>query len=215
MNILNALIIFFFLPLILAQDFPNPLASNSNNKILIPGTYRLFWNYTKTHLTGEIHVKTTGWVGFGLSPNGGMPGSDVFVYWVDSTGRTNFTDRFITSDKRIDKQQDWYLLSSQKSNGFNIVQFSRKIETCDAYEQDITIETGSPFVIFSWNDQIPSLNGDISYHGFDNRGFQAIPLISSLNEELQITPEDNIETYNFNVNVRTEKSKTLQNILSI
>lgn len=46
------------------------------------GQYRLYWNYTTTDIIAEIHVRTTGWVGFGFSPNGGMANSD--VYFLDS-----------------------------------------------------------------------------------------------------------------------------------
>jgi hypothetical protein len=56
------------------------------------GMYRFYWSFTSTDLTGEIHVRTTGWVGFGLSPNGGMDNSDVIVGWIDDkTLVANFT----------------------------------------------------------------------------------------------------------------------------
>ena len=46
--------------------------------------YELYWNYSVA--AGTIHfavnVSTTGWVGFGVSPNGQMPGSDVVIGWV-------------------------------------------------------------------------------------------------------------------------------------
>ena len=68
-----------------------PTGFYSNNVDLIDAVYRLYWNYTATDLVGEIHVKTNGWVGFGLSPNGGMNGSDVFVAWINNDGSVNFT----------------------------------------------------------------------------------------------------------------------------
>jgi hypothetical protein len=55
------------------------------------GFFRFYWNFTSTDLIGEIHVRTTGWVGFGLSPNGGMDKSDVFIGWIDDNGTSNFT----------------------------------------------------------------------------------------------------------------------------
>ena len=62
------------------------------------GMYRFYWNYTSTDLIGEIHVKTNGWIAFGLSPNGGMDNSDVIVGWIDdSTGTVNFTVSFFRS----------------------------------------------------------------------------------------------------------------------
>ena len=60
---------------------------------LVPnGQYELYWNYTLTEQTISfaVRVRTTGWVGFGLSPNGQMPGSDVVIGWVDNNGGTQF-----------------------------------------------------------------------------------------------------------------------------
>lgn len=46
------------------------------------GNYHVFWKFNKTHITFEVHVKTRGYVGFGISPNGKMYPSDVVVGWV-------------------------------------------------------------------------------------------------------------------------------------
>ena len=56
------------------------------------GQYQLYWNYNLTAGTilFAVRVQTTGWVGFGLSPNGQMPGSDVVIGWVDSNGGVHF-----------------------------------------------------------------------------------------------------------------------------
>ena len=50
--------------------------------------YDLYW---KVDLEEEIiqfavNVSTTGWIGFGLSPNGQMPGSDVLIGWISDDG---------------------------------------------------------------------------------------------------------------------------------
>ena len=54
--------------------------------------YGLYWNYSIA--AGTIHfavnVSTTGWVGFGVSPNGQMPGSDVVIGWVAANGKAYF-----------------------------------------------------------------------------------------------------------------------------
>lgn len=50
--------------------------------------YILHWTadlQNKT-LSAAVNVSTTGWVGFGFSPNGQMPGSDVIIAWVNSKG---------------------------------------------------------------------------------------------------------------------------------
>lgn len=64
---------------------------------LLPSVYRFYWNFTQTSITGEVHVKTGGWVGFGLSPNGGMYYSDVFVGWITTNGAVNFTVRLFSN----------------------------------------------------------------------------------------------------------------------
>ena len=33
--------------------------------------YHLYWNFTETDVIFKTVVKTTGWIGFGLSPTGG------------------------------------------------------------------------------------------------------------------------------------------------
>ena len=114
-------------------------------------------------MIGEIHCKTDGWVGFGLSPNGGMDSSDVVIAW-SRNGSANFTvrikrflyqslilsqklifvfffiqDRYIQRrDVFIDKHQDWFLLKSLKSNGYSIYQFKRPVVLSDS--EDRTIE---------------------------------------------------------------------------
>ena len=54
--------------------------------------YTLHWNFDLEQQTiaFAVNVSTTGWVGFGLSPNGQMPQSDVVIGWVDDDGNTQF-----------------------------------------------------------------------------------------------------------------------------
>ena len=52
--------------------------------------YVLFWKYNTTHVTFEVHVKTRGYVGFGISSNGKMSPADVVVGWVAANGTIHF-----------------------------------------------------------------------------------------------------------------------------
>ena len=54
--------------------------------------YKLYWNFDleKQTIAFAVNVSTTGWVGFGLSPNGQMPQSDVVIGWVKDDGTTTF-----------------------------------------------------------------------------------------------------------------------------
>jgi hypothetical protein len=60
-----------------------PSMSYTNEAELVEGAVNFYWTTDDTDLFGEIYFKTTGWVAFGLSPNGGMPMSDVFVAWIN------------------------------------------------------------------------------------------------------------------------------------
>ena len=64
------------------------------------GLYELYWNFDneKETISFAVRVETTGWVGFGLSPNGQMPNSDVVIGWVSDDGETTFHVSFTTSE---------------------------------------------------------------------------------------------------------------------
>lgn len=181
---------------------PVPTEIYSNLKILIePDVYIFHWNYTKVDLTGEIHVKTNGWVAFGLTPNGGMDGSDVFVSWLDTNGKANFTDRYIRQRSvLIDKQQDWELISASISDEYTIVKFRRDIQTCDTNDEDLVIEEGTPRVLYAFGLSSPLAGRDISYHGSTNRGSKVVQLLTALKDKQIITHEDKIKTFDFTVN---------------
>lgn len=76
----------------LAQD-PDLLARFGNFRQLSASPrYDLYWNANDTTIVFAVRVETEGWVGFGISPNGLMIGSDVVMGFVDdTTGDANFT----------------------------------------------------------------------------------------------------------------------------
>ena len=55
-------------------------------------SYELYWNYSIAAgtINFAVNVSTTGWVGFGVSPNGQMPGSDVVIGWIAADGKKYF-----------------------------------------------------------------------------------------------------------------------------
>ena len=63
--------------------------------------YTLYWTFDNDaqNITFAVRVRTTGWVGFGLSPNGQMPQSDVVIGWVDAGGNAHFDVSVQSSDK--------------------------------------------------------------------------------------------------------------------
>lgn len=59
-----------------------------------PADYFLYWNVVADVIQIKITAKTTGWIGFGLSPEGTMVDSDVVIGWVSAEGDSFFDDRF-------------------------------------------------------------------------------------------------------------------------
>ena len=81
--------------LFLTSSALSAIKPTSNNythslELLEDDVYNVFWKYDDITITFEVHAKTLGWVGFGLSPNGGMAGSDITITWVKD-GQTFFS----------------------------------------------------------------------------------------------------------------------------
>ena len=68
------------------------LSANYTFSATLDESYQLYWNYdlNEGSISFAVRVRTEGWVGFGVSPNGQMPGSDVVIGWVDDQGATFF-----------------------------------------------------------------------------------------------------------------------------
>ena len=74
---------------LLAQDISSyPFSATLSESPL----YQLYWSYDNAEesVSFLVRVETTGWVGLGLSPNGGMIGSDVVIGWVDDNSGDAF-----------------------------------------------------------------------------------------------------------------------------
>jgi hypothetical protein len=61
------------------DDYTHNIAADDND----PNQYFLLWKIiNEEEIQFEAHVRTNGWVGLGISPNGGMGGSDIVIGWV-------------------------------------------------------------------------------------------------------------------------------------
>ena len=67
---------------------PVALANYPFSVTLREDAYTISWNFNREDETifFMVNASTTGWVGFGLSPDGGMANSDVVIGWVDDSG---------------------------------------------------------------------------------------------------------------------------------
>ena len=55
---------------------------NHSLKLMHGNAYNLYWKYSQDEITFEVHVKTTGYIGFGVSADGSMKHADIVIGWV-------------------------------------------------------------------------------------------------------------------------------------
>ncbi|XP_028665311.1 DBH-like monooxygenase protein 2 homolog [Erpetoichthys calabaricus] len=101
-------------------------------------------------ITFELTVNTSGWIGFGFSPNGGMAGSDMIIGGIFPNGTQYFTDRHATGNTEplVDNKQDYTLLSWAGNGNSTTLRFKRELQTCDS--DDLPITDSPIFVIFAY-----------------------------------------------------------------
>ncbi|KAK2883924.1 hypothetical protein QQF64_016266 [Cirrhinus molitorella] len=118
----------------------------------------------------ELTVNTSGWVGFGFSPKGGMTGADIVIGGVRPEGNY-FTDRHAGGNSMpvIDQKQNYKLVSLNESNKKTVMKFLRSIEACD--ENDLTITNLPMKLIYAYGQ-----TDDITYHS-TQRGTKEVNLL--------------------------------------
>ncbi|XP_035696831.1 DBH-like monooxygenase protein 1 [Branchiostoma floridae] len=163
----------------------------------VEGKFRIFWKFDDEKIEFEARVQTTGWVGLGLSPNGGMPGSDIAIGWVKD-GIAHLTDRYAEAkaQPRMDESQDWELVSGYENETHTVLRFNRKLTTCDVRDRVINEDTIR--VLWAWHDDDPEDESGVSgptYHGA-NRGVKSTVLLSNI-----ITPTNIQESLNYTFDI--------------
>ncbi|XP_059175991.1 uncharacterized protein LOC131955763 [Physella acuta] len=142
----------------------------------LDSNYDLYWNFNSTHIIFRTVVKTKGFTGFGISPNGFMTGSDVIIGWVKD-GQAFFKDRHALGNFMpvLDDRQDWSLISATEVGEFTTLVFIRSLWLCGP--DDRPIVPGTTRIIFSYNPNDPVAENNIQYHGANRRGTRSIPLL--------------------------------------
>ncbi|XP_029532799.1 DBH-like monooxygenase protein 1 homolog [Oncorhynchus nerka] len=146
-----------------------------HSTILDPhGKYHLKWRFDRGTITFEIEVETTGYVGFGLSPNGAMALSDIVIGGV-TDGRPYLQDYFADAKRKVhrDVQQNYRLEYGRENNTHTVLAFSRDLLTCDTNDKDITESTVR--VIWAYHSDDVGPSGPM-YHGV-NRGRKSMRLL--------------------------------------
>ncbi|XP_028253404.1 DBH-like monooxygenase protein 2 homolog [Parambassis ranga] len=133
----------------------------------------LKWGFDDQYgtITFQLTVNTTGWVGFGLSPNGGMKGADIVIGGLGPSGEY-FKDLHATgySMPVEDEEQSYTLLSVHENEEQTIMTFERSIQACDKNDFHITDHPINVIYAYGTIDEI-------SYHG-QRRGVKQLNLLN-------------------------------------
>ncbi|XP_064097931.1 MOXD1 homolog 1-like isoform X2 [Macrobrachium nipponense] len=155
--------------------------------------YVLFWTPRDRDIVFEVHVATTGYVGLGFSPGGGMKDADIILGWVkDDTGEDRFSPGY--GIPIIDKSQNVELLSGYQNGTHTVLRFKRPWDTCD--HEDFKIANDTVRIIWSYSYQDPEGEMDMTIH--HKRGTKSM----YLNEPPFLMPElpQDVKTFDILVN---------------
>jgi len=138
------------------KDFPNSyfISSSANPAQGVAIHWKI--SVQEGYIDLGVAAKAKGWLSFGLSDNGGMTGSDMFLF--ETANPSIVTDAYV-QDTRLpqdDGCQDWLLVDSSIESDFLMVKVRRLLVTGDT--QDIPIRNDSGLdtpvhrVIAAWGD---------------------------------------------------------------
>nr|XP_015802787.2 DBH-like monooxygenase protein 2 homolog [Nothobranchius furzeri] len=124
-------------------------------------------------ITFQLTFNTTGWLGFGFSPNGGMNNADIVIGGLRSNG-SYFQDCYATGNARpvADDKQSYALLSMTEQDGQTRMKFQRPMDTCD--DKDLLITDQPIYLIYAYGE-----TDEIKYHG-GRRGQKQVHLLNYL-----------------------------------
>eukprot|EP01084_Bolivina_argentea_P054950 100771_1 len=126
-----------------------------------PNEFKLYWSHDNDTIIFGIEAHSMGWIALGISATGQMPGSDIFLGWIDD-GKVYLQDMFAPERRTplLDNEQDLSLISGEQYNGWTRIKFSRKKYLCNS--NDLSIDHGTTRLIFALNNNNIPIYGDIS-----------------------------------------------------
>ncbi|XP_060769945.1 DBH-like monooxygenase protein 1 homolog [Neoarius graeffei] len=139
------------------------------------GRYVMRWGFDANSIAFELEAQTTGYIGFGFSPNGAMASSDL-IFGGIADGKPYLHDYFADSSRRVhkDQVQNYKLLYARENHTHTVLAFSRELQTCDPDDREITGSTMR--VIWAFHDEDVGPSGP-GYHGI-NRGRKSLRLLN-------------------------------------
>ncbi|XP_027032512.1 DBH-like monooxygenase protein 1 homolog isoform X1 [Tachysurus fulvidraco] len=167
------------------------------------GRYVMRWSFDETSITVEVSAQTRGYVGFGFSPNGAMASSDL-IFGGIADGKPYLNDYFADSERKVhkDQVQNYKLLYARENDTHTVLAFSRKLQTCDPDDREITGSTMR--VIWAFHEEDVGPSGPL-YHGI-NRGKKSLRLLNPASGKS--IPQDTASFDLRNINVRVPQKDT-------
>jgi len=150
--------------------------------------YDIYWNVNGDNVIIALNLRGNkgGWLGFGVSVNGGMKGADIATFSY-SAGEYVLEDRYATeyAEPAVDDLQNLELLDFILDDTQTTVVYSRAIKSCDV-DQDVPILSGGTQVIFAFGS-----TSRPSYHGTSNRGTKTLyffrePTVPQMPDDAQV-----------------------------
>jgi hypothetical protein len=104
----------------------------------------------------------------------------------------------------IDAQQDLNLIESKEENGYTILKFKRKLNTCDK-DDDLVIKKETNYLIAAWNNNDPTVENGWLKHDLNSKRVKVDYLLGfrDTEEDLiasELEVSDNVEMKLTNVN---------------
>ncbi|CAG0903301.1 unnamed protein product [Darwinula stevensoni] len=160
------------------------------------GQVRLHWTprITKGDIQFLFVAPSTGWVGVGFSPNGGMIGADMVIGGIRN-GSPYFRDCHSVGNTLpdVDIQQDYELVRAMENGTHTWLHFSRKINTTDLL-QDYQITNEAVDIIWAYGERDPRIGEEPAYHAL-NRGERSLSILDAIvdvgQEEASADPSKN------------------------
>jgi DOMON domain len=151
------------------------LGSDSDESLGVAVHYRLDSDENMIHLA--LAARASGWFGFGLSENGGMSGSDIFIF--EAKNPDKVMDAYILDNRQPipdDCASNWILKSAKEEafdDGFLMIEVSRALDTGDLQDHRVYNDSDTIIaphrLIAAWGEE-PSYG----YHGLVNRARGAV-----------------------------------------
>ncbi|KAI3380192.1 hypothetical protein SNEBB_003441, partial [Seison nebaliae] len=140
---------------------------------LVKNVFKISWTSSYKKLLFELQIDSKyKWFGFGLSPNGGMKGADIFIVeTIDNKliGKDYYSSG--TTRPVEDDVQSFNVISSDNRDGFQRVLVERDRITCDVNE-DLAVTIGRIKCIYAYGT-----TNTMKYHS-DNEGTVGLPLFN-------------------------------------